>query len=226
MPRSRKILNEKNRSLFNSALLGLVVFIIFIAPVFPPQYHKPVYNTVFTLIFFAAAFSMEKYRKPIVIMAFATTIIEWISFVLEKQLLLELSRLVMFIFFMIIVIGLIIQIAKTKKVTGRVIIESINGYLLLGLLFSLIIGIVMLRDPESFSSNMGSPELLETKYYMSHYMYYTFTTFTTLGYGDIVPLAPYTRSLAMLAAVSGQIYLTVIIAMLVGKFLSRSREAA
>ena len=221
-----RILSEKGRSRFNIVLLVLVVCIIFIAPLLPAKYHKPIYNTVFTFIFFSAAFSMEKHRKLIVIMAFVTTVTEWISYSLERQLLLEISRLVMFFFFIMIVLGLIIQIAKTRKVTGRVIIESINGYLLLGLLFSLIVGIIALRAPESFSAKMGSPEFIETNYHMSQYIYYTFTTFTTLGYGDIVPLAPYAKSLAILMAVSGQIYLTVIIAMLVGKFLAYSKETA
>lgn len=46
--------------------------------------------------------------------------------------------------------------------------------------------------------------------------YFSFETLTTLGYGDIVPRSPVARMLATLEAVMGQIYLTVLIARLVG----------
>jgi hypothetical protein len=47
-------------------------------------------------------------------------------------------------------------------------------------------------------------------------IYYSFITLTSLGYGDITPLHPYARSLAAFEAISGQLYLAVLIARLVG----------
>jgi hypothetical protein len=55
---------------------------------------------------------------------------------------------------------------------------------------------------------------------LHEYIYYTFVTFTTLGYGDIIPLQPISKSLALLISISGQIYIAIIIAMLVGKYAS------
>jgi hypothetical protein len=46
--------------------------------------------------------------------------------------------------------------------------------------------------------------------------YFSFATMTTLGFGDILPRSPVARTLSMLEAVMGQIYLTVLIARLVG----------
>ncbi|RLD54311.1 MAG: hypothetical protein DRJ05_14905, partial [Bacteroidetes bacterium] len=51
-----------------------------------------------------------------------------------------------------------------------------------------------------------------------HYIYYTFVTISTLGYGDITPQGDIGKSLAILISVSGQLYIAIIIAMLVGKF--------
>jgi hypothetical protein len=59
-----------------------------------------------------------------------------------------------------------------------------------------------------------------TSAYLHEYIYYTFVTFTTLGYGDIIPLKPISKSLALLISISGQIYVAIIIAMLVGKYAS------
>ena len=49
-----------------------------------------------------------------------------------------------------------------------------------------------------------------------HYIYYSFITLTSTGYGDITPLHPYVRSLATFEAITGQLYLAVLIARLVG----------
>jgi hypothetical protein len=46
--------------------------------------------------------------------------------------------------------------------------------------------------------------------------YFSFITLTTVGYGDIVPHSPAARTLAALEAITGQIYLTVLVARLVG----------
>jgi hypothetical protein len=226
MTRQGGLLNEKNRSRFNTILLILVVFIVFAVPLFPHSLYIPFYNVLFTLIFFTAALSMEKYRKQMIMIALIITVVEWIAVVMDRDILITLSRLGMFLFFIFVVIGLIVQIAKTKKVTARVIIESINGYLLLGLLFSVCVAVVRNLNPEAFSFKGEIPVGYEIGYNMSQCIYYTFTTFTTLGYGDIVPLVPYAKTIAVFSAVCGQIYLAVIIAMLVGKFLSYSREAA
>ena len=48
------------------------------------------------------------------------------------------------------------------------------------------------------------------------FVYYSMVTLTTLGYGDITPLSASARALAAMEALVGQIYLTVIIARLVG----------
>jgi voltage-gated potassium channel len=54
------------------------------------------------------------------------------------------------------------------------------------------------------------------------YLYFSFVTLTTLGYGDVTPVSHLARSMAILIAVTGQLYMTILIAMLVGKFLARS----
>jgi voltage-gated potassium channel Kch len=54
------------------------------------------------------------------------------------------------------------------------------------------------------------------------FLYFSYVTMTTLGYGDITPIAPIARSLAMLEALIGQIYLVVMIAWLVGMNVSQS----
>ena len=58
--------------------------------------------------------------------------------------------------------------------------------------------------------------------YHSYYkmIYFSFVTLTTLGYGDITPQTPQAKSIVVLVTLTGQLYLAVLMAMLVGKFLS------
>jgi voltage-gated potassium channel len=61
----------------------------------------------------------------------------------------------------------------------------------------------------------GSPEF-------SDYLYLAFITLTTVGYGDVTAVSHLTRSVAILIGLSGQLYMTILIAMLVGKFLANN----
>ncbi len=53
-------------------------------------------------------------------------------------------------------------------------------------------------------------------------IYYSFVTMTTLGYGDIVPVNPAARMLSVLQALTGQLYLVVLVARLVGLHIAHS----
>ena len=131
-----------------------------------------------------------------------------------------ISEFTNIVFFMIIVARFIMQIAITKEVDSKVIIESINGYLLLGLAYAILVALVM----QNIENAYRFPEVItiygNDSVHLHEYIYYTFVTFTTLGYGDIIPLIPISKSLSLLISVSGQIYVAIIIAMLVGKYAS------
>ena len=56
------------------------------------------------------------------------------------------------------------------------------------------------------------------------YTYFSFVTLTTLGYGDVAPVAPFARALAYAEAMMGQIYLTVIVARVVALYIMDTRQ--
>jgi hypothetical protein len=57
------------------------------------------------------------------------------------------------------------------------------------------------------------------------FTYYSFTTLTTVGYGDVTPLSTAARTCAWLEALTGQFYLAVLVAGLVGALLSGKSES-
>lgn len=216
-----KILNsQRTTTTANSILLFLVFTTIFIVPVFPREFHPIVFNLLLTFIYLTSVLATEKYRLTMFITAMTAMIMEWLSDVLQLQIIHGFSKGLNIFFFLTVVVFLVIQVAKSKKVNFRVIMEAINVYLLLGMVFSLLITLAMLYDHNAFNFPFRDSLYDKDIVYFSEYLYYGFVTFTTLGYGDIVPLKPYAKSLAVLASVTGQIYVAVVIAMLVGKFSS------
>jgi hypothetical protein len=105
---------------------------------------------------------------------------------------------------------------------GRVDANRITGavsvYLLAGVMLSLINLILYLAVPGSFRGIQPGGDTSEL-------VYYTFVTMTTLGYGDITPAGPLAQALAYLTAIAGQFYIAILVALLVGAYISQQRES-
>ena len=101
------------------------------------------------------------------------------------------------------------------------IVGALCVYLLLGLGWTMAYAAVCCFDPGSFSvrifdDNMVTAQNGERHASFSQLVYFSITTITTLGYGDIVPRTPLTRSLAMCEVLTGVAYLAVVLSVLVG----------
>ncbi len=209
-------------ALWNTILLFSVIFAVFVMPALPAIWHRSLFRAVYTLIYFSAILSLEKRNNSLLALLFSTFLIEWISGILNMPLLLILAKMVNILFFLVIVVSLIRQIATASRVSAGVILGSVTGYLLLGLIFSIFMIFIMQNDPGAFSSPPGQTSESQESINASVPLYFSFVTLATLGYGDMVPLKPYTRSLATLMAVTGQFYIAIIVALLVGKFSAQN----
>ncbi len=104
---------------------------------------------------------------------------------------------------------------RARRVTADTIVGGICVYLLIGLLWALVY--ILLNNLKSgVISFEGDPSLF----------YFSFTTLTTLGYGDIVPKGRFVMMLANFEAISGQIFLAVFIARLVGLHTAQQLKLA
>jgi voltage-gated potassium channel Kch len=171
-----------------------------------------------------AIYSVETKRGLILWIAVIATATEWLASYFDLKFLIILSYGVNIVFFAIVVFKMIFEIAKTKDVNIRVIIEAINCYLLIGLIFSLLVTFVAVFDIDAYNFTWINNSNWQEVSHVSEFLYYTFVTFTTLGYGDVVPQTPAARSLAILISITGQIYIAIIIALLVGKYASKQTD--
>lgn len=115
--------------------------------------------------------------------------------------------------FFLVLSGLIIaRVFRSGGITIYRIYGAIAVYLLLGILWGEFYILVYLLRPGSFyfdpATQFGEPPISEL-------LYFSFTTLTTVGFGDIVPVHPVARSLATLEALVGQLYPAVLLARLV-----------
>lgn len=208
-------------TLWNTALLLAVIFAAFVLPVLPVVWHRNLFRAVFTVIYISAILSLERRSKYLLILFISTLLLEWLSGLFNLEIILSISKAFQIIFFIVIVILLIRQIATARNVSPKVILDSFVGYLLLGLVFSVFVAFIMQNDPAAFSSQKTDETQTEESLNRSVPLYFSFVTQASLGYGDIVPLKPYTRSLATLITISGQFYIAIIVALLVGKFSAK-----
>jgi hypothetical protein len=150
---------------------------------------------------------------------YVATIVLIILFILEPfevdMKFLDLIRLILFAtFFGFIVFYLIKFMRKSPKVNTSVIVTAINIYFLMGIISASLAFLFYKILPGAYNI----PDYI-TKPNMVTFNYYSFITMSTVGYGDITPRLPQTQTLAYLVAITGQLYVAIIVAFLVGKLL-------
>ncbi|NIO07386.1 MAG: hypothetical protein GTO40_05055 [Deltaproteobacteria bacterium] len=119
-----------------------------------------------------------------------------------------------FLFSIMVIANTLSFIFRSKEVTRDVIYAAMAAYLLMALMWTFLYIFLELIQPASFNVSLD----LEQRYQLV-FLYYSFVTITTLGYGDVTPVTEIARSISVLEAVVGQLYLVVIVAWLVGKYV-------
>lgn len=141
---------------------------------------------------------------------FADTTDPWINYVLFT---------LFFFFYAMVTREIIIQVWSTEKVNETVILGLISGYICLGLVGSFMFISIEFIEPGSFSgitSIDGPPDLIQ-----QDLLYFSYITLLTIGYGEILPVSSLARSASILIGLLGQIYIVIITAIVVGKFLNQ-----
>jgi Ion channel len=110
-------------------------------------------------------------------------------------------------------------VVRGVRTEGAVTMHTMFGvlciYLLIGMLFAYVYGLVGDAQSEPFFASGIDPDI-------SDYLYFSFATMTTVGYGDLAAATDLGRSVAIAEALIGQIYLVTVVAVIVGN-LSRRR---
>ncbi len=120
--------------------------------------------------------------------------------------------------------NLLHDLTKSRRSTSERIYGALCAYVFIGVLFAVVYAHMEYRAPGSFA--ISHQVVAETAAAESSlfpvFGYFSFVTLTTLGYGDITPVAEHARTLAWFEALIGQLYLAVMVAGFVAIHISES----
>jgi hypothetical protein len=122
-------------------------------------------------------------------------------------------------------ISILDYVLRGGRITVDRIFAAVCVYLLIGYAWTFGYALVETVEPGSFRATGQPGSAIELGNYVSQVLemrYFSFVTLTTVGYGDIAPVSSAARTLAALEAITGQIYLTVLVARLVGLHIVHS----
>jgi len=114
-------------------------------------------------------------------------------------------------------------IFRAPRVNSEVLCAGISGYLLLGLLWMFAYALVSEMVPGSFAFNIGTSSTGPLERFNAYY--FSFITLSTVGYGDITPYSHPARALATAEAMTGTLYMAVLISRLVALYSSQTPES-
>jgi hypothetical protein len=204
-----------------SGLTGLLIFslgyLIVLNCLGDLSYGRVVARLFFSLIIVAGVLTTFKQRwlqGSAIVLAVASLGLNWVEEIHPGGTLTTLNAGLSFIYLGFLLIVVVLQVFRDGPVTGHRIRGAIVVYLLLGALWALLYQMVALTIPHSFRlpEDYTSGDLDALQRLMT---YYSYITLTTTGYGDITPVHPVARTLAMLEALVGQLYPAITLARLV-----------
>lgn len=109
-------------------------------------------------------------------------------------------------------------VLKAKDVSHREAFALVNCYLIVGFAWALLYSLVDGFRPGSFIFPPGEGRA------MDNYLYFSFVTMTTVGFGDMVPLTILTKRLTVAQAVFGQFYFALVVAYLLNKLFNQRNK--
>jgi hypothetical protein len=205
-------------------LLATLILLLVIQPMVQGfSSPRPVFDVLTSLVLLAAILSLFSGRGPTrLALVFGVPALagRWLAFMFSANgddfvALADYFVEILFLGFVAV------MILRTILTQGRISSDSIFGaicaYLIFGMAWGSLYSVIEIRNPGSFHSSGELAAALQSVETRGPVLtYYSFVTLTTTGYGDITPVAPTARTLAWLEAMTGQFYIAVLVAGLVG----------
>ena len=214
------------KACYKDRFLFLIVFIVALIVLGPFMQNfiglRFFMDLFFSIILIATIYAVSQKRHHIifaVILLIPALLAVWTPDIPEHNIRLTIGYLCGLIVFAFAVISILKYLFAEETVTRQTISAAVAVYLLLALMWSFIYRLIENLYPGSFA--VAQDKLVDAA---NIYLYFSLVTITTLGYGDITPVGSQAVSLTVLEAITGQIYLVVVVAWFVGLYVSRKSK--
>jgi len=210
------VLGSTKHKMFNF-MVSIIILLILSAVLEGYKYGYLVLNTLSTIVFILGIYAAGRNKRNLVIL-----IILGLPWFLAEWIFIESTETVFtsILFFLFITGTIIDHILHTEEVTVNTLYGAVCAYLLLGLLWASIYGFLEYVSPGIIfvTNNTDIVDHLTT----NEIIYYSYTTLTTLGYGDITSLTPEGRIVSVLEAIIGQLFIAFLVARLVAIYTAKA----
>ncbi len=226
----RKISRILDRELKREPRFGLL-FLMLILALAVPNFLPPgtavhlAVQLLITGILLAGLTSVSGGRRLLVlgiVVVIPAIALSWLARLIDHKLIIA-SNILAIAFLLYLSILIINYLLQAKRADANTIYGAICVFMLLGFIWGLAFFVFEVIDPSALSGGVTEYEdvggLLEAT---SAALYLSFVTLTTLGYGDITPTSNPTRTLAVIEAIIGQLFLIVMISRFVGLNVAHS----
>lgn len=213
---------EDNRFIY----LFFCLMIYFIIPPFfvntPNRMH--IISALFSLILVISVYAIERNRRTLrvgIVLAAILIGIQWFGVLFYTNInLIIIDRAATCLFFALVSVGVINYIIRSEEVTASIIFGAICGYLLIGISWSFLHALIYSLNNQAyaFPATISNVPQIATL----NFIYFSFVSISTVGFGDITPVSHVARTFTWLEAITGQIYLTVWIARLLALHITHS----
>jgi hypothetical protein len=200
-------------------LVSLTLYIFVISPLSKHYNTGQILNVLFVFVLLSGVFSASPsigMRRAMLLVAVAAVLCRWIASASTQTIWLALQYAFNALFYGTTVVALLMRVFERGPKTGHRVQGAIAVYLLQGMMWAALYQLVEIFLPGAFqyaASSDGPP--LSATAQSSIFIYFSFVTLTTVGYGDVLAIDPLARSLAMIEALSGQLFPAVLIARIV-----------
>lgn len=210
--------------------IALLISLLLMLVLFPFLNNNSVaqllFNLTFSLILLASLYSVSTTKRQfylglfLILPSLAT---KWVPYA-------SISGYIFTSLFLgFIIFSLCRLIFTAKKINMNLVYGATCIYILLGIAWAILFALIDYFVPTAFSGidgsvfSQGHLDLLTFRF--ENLLYFSYVTLTTLGYGDIIPLAPGVKFLSIIEAITGQLYIGTVIARILGLYLTQTKKS-
>ncbi len=199
----------------NFLYLMVSLFLLILLPPIAIIFQKGVIllNITYGLvILLSAIYTTSNFKELILLLVLGTFLFLLFLLSHDAPLARYLNTALTLLFFSIIFGKLVRCIFFATKIGLNEVFASVTGYLILGVIATSFFFLIEQSIPGSFNL----PE--NTTYY--DFLYFSYITLTSVGFGDILPIHPLAKSFTLILGIFGQLYLVILVGIIIGKYLA------